>query len=131
MEAEMPRIANVDQLKKMRDEARMKRAKLVSEKVIVNVSLATCGIASGGEKVMAAMQAEVKKQGLGNVVFLTTGCMTYCHSEPTVQVCLPGKKPVVFGKLDEVSARRLVENYIVKGEPVGTVIPVNYVRVTL
>jgi NADP-reducing hydrogenase subunit HndB len=46
--------------------------------------------------VLQAMQDEVEKQGLGDVVFLRTGCMTYCHSEPTVQITLPGRKPVVF-----------------------------------
>jgi len=127
----MPRIENIAGLIKLREDARKKIQTRIADKVVVRVSLATCGIASGGEQVLQAMQDEVEKQGLGDVVFLRTGCMTYCHSEPTVQITLPGRKPVVFGKLDEASARSLVENYIINGEPLGTVIPVNYVRVVL
>jgi NADP-reducing hydrogenase subunit HndB len=126
----MEKIQSVADLKKFqaRYQARMAAR---SEKVCVNVSLATCGIASGGKAVMAALQDELARQGITNVEFMQSGCMTYCHSEPTVEVTLPGKEPVVFGHLDEASARELVRKYIKGGELVPGVVPVNYVRVVL
>jgi NADP-reducing hydrogenase subunit HndB len=80
---------------------------------------------------MDAMKDEAAKQGINNVEFMMSGCMTYCHSEPTVEVALPGKEAVLFGKLDEAGARLLVQKYLKNGEVVGQVIPINYTRVEL
>jgi NADP-reducing hydrogenase subunit HndB len=126
----MDKIKSIADLKKFQESYKAKTAAR-KQKVVVNVSLATCGIASGGKAVMAAMQDELAKQEITNVEFITSGCMTYCFAEPTVEVSLPGKDPVVFGKLDEASARELVHKYIKGGEPVGTIIPVNYTRAVL
>ncbi len=127
----MPKITSITDLKKFQEEYKTKKAALTAEKIVVNVSLATCGIASGGNKVMEVMKDEAAKQGITNIEFMQSGCMTYCHSEPTVEISLPGKEPVVFGKLDEPSARQLVQSYVKNGEIVGKVIPVNYTRVEL
>ncbi len=126
----MAKITSVADLKKVQEEYKAKAA-AKKDKIIVNVSLATCSIASGGKTVMEAMKDEAAKQGISNVEFMQSGCMTYCHSEPTVEVTLPGKDPVCFGKLDETGARELVQKYLKSGEVVGTVIPVNYTRVVL
>jgi NADP-reducing hydrogenase subunit HndB len=126
----MEKLKTLEDLKALQEKYRA-RQEARKDKVLVNVSLATCGIASGGKKVMAAMKDELAKQGVANVEFMQSGCMTYCHSEPTVEVTLPGREPVVFGKLDEAGARDLVRRYIVRGERFAGVIPVNYVRVTL
>jgi NADP-reducing hydrogenase subunit HndB len=127
----MSKISSIAELKKFQEDYKAKKAVQSKEKIVVNVSLATCGIASGGKAVMAAMKDEVAKQGMNNVEFMMSGCMTYCHSEPTVEVALPGKEAVCFGKLDEAGARLLVQKYLKNGEVVGKVIPVNYTRVVL
>ena len=127
----MPKITSVTDLKKLQEERKAEKAALIREKIVVNVSLATCGIASGGNMVMEAMKDEAAKQGISNIEFMKSGCMTYCHSEPTVEVTLPGKEPVVFGKLDETGARQLVQKYLKNGELTGKVIPVNYTRIEL
>jgi NADP-reducing hydrogenase subunit HndB len=127
----MAKITSIADLKKFQQECRSKKETTAREKILVNVSLATCSIASGGNMVMEVMQDEVVKQGIDNVEFVMSGCMTYCHSEPTVEVALPGQEPVVFGKLDESGARQLVRKYLKNGEVIGMVIPVNYTRVEL
>ncbi len=126
----MERIKTIADLKKFQESYKAKQEARKAN-TVVNVSLATCGIASGGKAVMAAMQDEISKLGLKNVEFMMSGCMTYCYAEPTVEVTLPGKQPVVFGKLNENSARELVQKYLQAGEVVGTVIPVNYTRTVL
>jgi NADP-reducing hydrogenase subunit HndB len=123
----MAKISNVAELKKMREE--LQAAAQVS-KPVINVSLATCSIASGGNAVMEAMKEEVAAQGL-DVQFMKSGCMTYCYAEPTVQITLPGKEPVMFGPVDAEKAKLLVDKYVKSGEMaegVG-VIPVGYERV--
>lgn len=125
----MPRIRTMDELNALREAARERRDALRREKIVVNVSLATCGIAAGGLKALEALKDEVAKRQLGGVVeIMQSGCMTYCHSEPTVEISRPGEPPVVFGGVDEAKARTLISEYVVKGEPVDGVIPVNYVR---
>ncbi len=127
----MAKIASIADLKKFQQEYRSLKEARSRERIIVRVSLATCGIASGGNKVMEAMKDEVARQGIANVEFIRVGCMTYCHSEPTVEVALAGREPLVFGRLDESGARQLVQKYLKNGEVTGTVIPVNYTRVEL
>jgi NADP-reducing hydrogenase subunit HndB len=126
----MAKITSVADLKKFQEAYKAKK-EASKNNILVNVSLATCSIASGGKTVMEAMKDEAAKQGVSNVEFMQSGCMTYCHSEPTVVVTLPGKDPVCFGKLDETGARELVQKYLKNGEVTGTVIPVNYNRVEL
>lgn len=126
----MAKISSVADLMKLQEESKAKAA-AKKDKIVVNVSLATCSIASGGKVVMEAMKDEATKQGINNVEYMQSGCMTYCHSEPTVVVTLPGKDPVCFGKLDEAGARELVQKYLKSGEVTGTVVPVNYNRVEL
>lgn len=127
----MSKIATIAELKKLQEDIKAKKAASAKDKIVVNVSLATCSIASGGNVVLEAMKDEAAKQGINNVEFMMSGCMTYCHSEPTVEVALPGKEAVLFGKLDEAGARLLVQKYLKTGEVVGQVIPVNYIRVEL
>lgn len=127
----MAKVNSLAELQKKREELQAAAAKTKSDKVIVNVSLATCSIASGGKEVMEAMKQEAAALGLNNVVFQQVGCQTYCFAEPTVEITLPGKEPVVFGYIKGDKAKELVQKYIKSGEMVDGVIPANYERVVL
>ncbi|HCR14297.1 (2Fe-2S) ferredoxin domain-containing protein [Solidesulfovibrio sp.] len=126
----MSTIRTLEELKAKRQEI-LDRKAARNGKTIINVSLATCSIAAGGKAALEAMQDEVAQNGLTGVEFMQSGCMTYCYAEPTVEITLPGKAPVVFGGVDEAKARELVTEYVMKGEPVEGIIPVNYERVVL
>ena len=58
--------------------------------------MATCGIASGARSVMNTLVDEVTNRRLDNVVISQTGCMGYCYAEPTIEVTIPGKDPVIW-----------------------------------
>ena len=126
----MSTIASLDALRARREDI-LARQKARNGKIVINVSLATCSIAAGGKVALEAMQDEVAVNGLTNVDFMQSGCMTFCFAEPTVEITLPGKDPVVFGGVDETKARELVTEYVMKGEPVEGIIPVTYQRVIL
>ena len=126
----MSTIASLDALRAKREDI-LARQKARQQKVLINVSLATCSIAAGGKVALEAMQDEVALNSLTNVEFMQSGCMTFCFAEPTVEITLPGKDPVVFGGVDEAKARELVTEYVMKGEPVEGIIPVTYQRVVL
>jgi NADP-reducing hydrogenase subunit HndB len=125
----MAKINSIAELNKLRDELQVAE-KAKTGKPLVNVSLATCSVASGGRDVLAAMKAEATALGL-DVEFMQSGCMTYCFAEPTVVVTLPGKEPVTFGYIDTEKAKTLVQKYIKDGELIDGVIPVGYERVVL
>ena len=126
----MSTISSLEALKAKRQEI-LAKAATKKDKIIVNVSMATCSIAAGGKTALDTMKEEVTKNGVANVEFMQSGCMTYCYAEPTVEITLPGKEPVVFGHVDEAKAKELVTAYVMKGEPVEGIIPVNYERVVL
>jgi NADP-reducing hydrogenase subunit HndB len=126
----MPTIKSLDELKAKRQDI-LEREKAKLDKVVINVSLATCSIAAGGNLALEIMKEEVAQNGLTNVEFMQSGCMTYCFAEPTVEITLPGKAPVLFCGVDAAKAKELITEYVIKGEAVEGIIPVNYERVVL
>jgi NADP-reducing hydrogenase subunit HndB len=52
--------------------------------------------------------------------------MGYCFAEPTIEVTLPAKDPIVYGNVDAKKADVIIEKYIKNGELVEGIIPVNY-----
>ena len=91
----------------------------------IKVAMATCGIASGAKQVMEHMMEKAEELKL-SVVFTQTGCMGYCHAEPTIEVKMPGKDPIVFGHVDNKKADEILEKYVINNELVDGIIPVNY-----
>jgi NADP-reducing hydrogenase subunit HndB len=129
----MGKINSLDDLKKIRDGARSKiemrsAADSPEGMVQVKVAMATCGIASGAKPIMDFFTDELDKRGIGAVI-TQTGCMGYCYAEPTVEVQMPGKEPIVFGFVDQKRADEIIEKYIKNGELVEGIIPVNYEKI--
>ena len=91
----------------------------------IRVAMATCGIAAGARPVMNAIIERVEKDRLP-VIVTQSGCMGFCYAVPTVVVTLPGKEPVVFGHVDTSKAMEIIDKYVVKGELVDGILPVNY-----
>ncbi len=91
----------------------------------IKIGMATCGIASGAKEVMEFIIDACAKRGIHSIV-TQTGCMGYCYAEPTVEVTVPGKDPIVFGDVDTKKADEIIEKYIKQGELVDGIIPVNY-----
>ena len=97
----------------------------VDSLIQIKVAMATCGIASGAKEVMDFYLEELDKQGIKAVV-TQTGCMGYCYAEPTIEVKLPGKDPIVFGHVNVEKASEILEKYIKHAALVEGIIPVNY-----
>lgn len=126
----MSKIKTLADLRNMRDEVRSKinlrvKSESPEQMVQVRVAMATCGIASGAKEVMEFMMDAMEKRGIEAVV-TQTGCMSYCFAEPTIEVTVPGKDPIVFGYVDVKKADEVIEKYIRNGELVEGIIPVNY-----
>jgi NADP-reducing hydrogenase subunit HndB len=96
-----------------------------SEKVRIRVHMGTSGIASGARDIHEFLSVELEKRNIDAVV-IKTGDMGYCFAEPTIEVTLPGKEPVIFGYVDKQRADEIIEKYIKSGEYVEGILPVNY-----
>lgn len=96
------------------------------EKLIqVKVGMATCGIASGAKDIMKYFVEELEQQAVDAIV-TQTGCMGYCYAEPTVEVILPNKEPVVFGFVNKQKAEEIIDTYIKKGQLIDGIIPITF-----
>lgn len=82
--------------------------------VRIQVGLGTCGIAAGARQALAAFEEELEKAGVRNAEIRQTGCMGLCHSEPTVEVRCPGMPVVIYGQVDEDTARKIVSQHIAR-----------------
>ncbi|NLY23963.1 MAG: (2Fe-2S) ferredoxin domain-containing protein [Bacteroidales bacterium] len=126
----MTGIKTLADLKKKQEEVRARinlrdKAENPESLVQVKVAMATCGIASGAKEVMEFFVEELDKRSIDAVV-TQTGCMGYCFAEPTVEITLPGREPVVFGYVNPAKADEIIECYIKDGELVDGIIPQNY-----
>lgn len=125
----MPKIMSLDELKSLRDNVKNKvdlreKGENVDEMVVIRVAMATCGIASGAREVMNYFADLVREEGIDNVVITQSGCMGYCYAEPTVEVTLPSREPVVYGHVSKEKAKEILEKHIKSGEMVDGIIPV-------
>ena len=126
----MTKVTSLADLRKLKDDIqdkiKVREKGLDAENhVQIKVAMATCGIASGAKGIMDFMIDELDKRNI-EAVITQTGCMGYCYAEPTIEVTLPGKDPVVFGYVDVRKANDIIEKYIKTGELVDGIIPQNY-----
>ena len=126
----MNKIKSLDDLRKMKQQAESKlnlreKSNDPDSLVQIKVGMATCGIASGARETMNAFLGKIEKEIL-NAVVTQTGCMGYCHAEPTVEVRKPGWDPIVFGNVNIQRAVEIVDKYIKQGELIDDILPVNY-----
>ncbi len=126
----MNKIKSLNDLRQLRNELKDKinlreKSNNPEQQIQIKISMATCGIAAGAKEVMNFMIEELDRHSIDAIV-TQTGCMGYCYAEPTLEVTIPGKEPVVYGYVDEQKATQIVERYIMRGELVDGIIPVNY-----
>ena len=126
----MSKVKTLDDLRKMRESLRTsldlrEKSNNPEQMVQIKVAMATCGIAAGAKEVMSYF-IEVLNRERVDALVTQTGCMGYCYAEPTVEITVPGKEPIVFGRVNRTKVEEIVTNYIKQGILVDDIIPVNY-----
>lgn len=126
----MAQIKSLADLKKIKDNLQSKidlreKSENPESLVQIKVAMATCGIASGAKEVMNFFIEELEKRSIAAVV-TQTGCMGYCYAEPTIEITMPGKEPVVYGWVNTKKADDIIEKHIKNNEMLEGIIPVNY-----
>jgi NADP-reducing hydrogenase subunit HndB len=126
----MNKIKSIGDLKQLRENLQTKIKLREStghpENIVrIKVAMSTCGIASGAKEIMNFLMDELESHAIEAVVS-PTGCMGYCYAEPTIEVTVPGKDPIVFGDVDKFRAIQIIEKYLIHNELVDGILPVNY-----
>lgn len=126
----MSKVKTLDDLRKMRESLRVsldlrEKSNNPEQMVQIKVAMATCGIAAGAKEVMSYF-IEVLDRERVDALVTQTGCMGYCYAEPTVEITVPSKEPIVFGRVNRTRVDEIVTNYIKQGILVDDIIPVNY-----
>jgi len=116
----MPVIKSIEELKKIRDQAKDAINLRVDNdtKTRVVVGMGTCGIAAGARQVMLAILDELKKRNITNVIVTETGCIGLCQYEPLVDVIQPGQPKVTYVNMNPEKAREVVVKHIINNQVV-------------
>ena len=105
----------LNDLRALRDEKQkaLDKRDPANKDVQVIVGMGTCGIAAGAKETFGAVLDELDKQSISNVLVKQTGCMGLCHSEPTVEVIVPGMPIVIYGNVNAEIARKVIREHVV------------------
>jgi (2Fe-2S) ferredoxin len=116
-------IKSLDELKALRDKLKtdinVRSSGEVESNIRVVVGMATCGIAAG---VFTPMVEEARQLDLHEVSFVQSGCMGACHSEPTVEIRVPGQEPILYGNVTPEAGREIIRRHVRHGELVQNLI---------
>jgi NADP-reducing hydrogenase subunit HndB len=106
---------SLEDLRKLRDSKKtdLSRRDAEGKEMQVIVGMGTCGIAAGAKGTLDAFLAALDESKLTDQVLIRqTGCMGLCHSEPTVEVVVPGMPAVIYGKVDAAVAKEIVNKHL-------------------
>jgi NADP-reducing hydrogenase subunit HndB len=105
----------LEELRKLRDAKKtdLSRRDAEGKEIQVIVGMGTCGIAAGAKGTLDAFIRSLDERKLVDQVLVRqTGCMGLCHSEPTVEVVVPGMPTVIYGRVDGAVADEIVARHI-------------------
>ncbi|MDR2740607.1 MAG: (2Fe-2S) ferredoxin domain-containing protein [Treponema sp.] len=106
---------SLEDLRKLRDSKKndLRKRDAEGKEIQVVVGMGTCGIAAGAKATLDAFINALDSEKLvDSVMVRQTGCMGLCHSEPTVEVIVPGMPRVIYGKVDAACAREIITRHI-------------------
>ena len=113
---------SLDDLRKLRDDKKsdLRKRDADGKEVHIIVGMGTCGIAAGAKATLDAFITGLDENKLvDSCLVRQTGCMGLCHSEPTVEVLVPGMPAVIYGRVDSSVAKEIIHKHIIGRELLG------------
>ena len=110
---------SLDDLRKLREDKKgdLRRREVDGKEMQVVVGVGTCGIAAGAKPVLDAFIVGLDKNNLADSCFVRqTGCMGLCHSEPTVEIIVPGMPSVIYGNVNEKVVEEIIQKHLIGKE---------------
>lgn len=83
----------------------------------IRVGTGILGEAAGARETVAALRAELARQGAG-ATLSEAGTTGMCYAEPLVDVHVPGLPRVLYANVGPERAARIVEEHVVGGRPI-------------
>lgn len=115
---ELPKITSLEDLRKIKEQARDLTSARSGGKVKIIIGMGTCGIAAGAREIMTAVLEELDKRGLKDVVVETTGCIGMCQKEPLLDVIRPGEPRITYGNVEVKDVPKIIAEHVVNGSVV-------------
>ena len=104
----MDKIRSLKDILAIRDAAQKKTAlREDGYTMCFTVHMGTCGIASGAREVVNAVAEELEASGRTDIRLTTSGCIGACEHEPVMTVEALNAQPILYGHLDENTAREV------------------------
>jgi NADP-reducing hydrogenase subunit HndB len=113
----MPQLKSLDDLIRLRDDARKTLQTRMDTGTVITVGMGTCGIAAGARETMNAILAELARREIDAHV-ITVGCIGQCIKEPLVDIEQAGCPRITYGNVRPDMVPRLIEEHLIKGQPV-------------
>jgi NADP-reducing hydrogenase subunit HndB len=110
---------SLDDLRKFRDDKKddLRKREVEGKEMQIIVGMGTCGIAAGAKPILDAFIVGLDEHKLvDNCNVRQTGCMGLCHSEPTVEVVVPGMPPVIYGNVDGNIVKEIIQKHLIGKE---------------
>ncbi len=76
----------------------------------IRIGLGSCCVASGSGKVQEVLLQTLSEQNI-NINVKRVGCVGMCHQTPLVEIALPGKKPIVYNKVQPDEIPDIIHNH--------------------
>ena len=111
-------IKSLAELRKLRESLKesvdlREKGESTSGIIEVLIGMGTCGIAAGARDTFNELLNVLEAKDINNVKVISVGCLGQCTLEPTVQINIPGKEPVIYGKITDDRVNELVEKVII------------------
>jgi NADP-reducing hydrogenase subunit HndB len=113
---------SLEDLRKLRDSKKdeLRKRDAEGKEIQIIVGMGTCGIAAGAKQSLDAFIINIDENKLvDSCLVKQTGCMGLCHSEPTVEILVPGMPPVIYGMVDAEVVKKIVQKHIIGRELLG------------
>lgn len=112
----MPTVKSLDDLKRIREEA-LKKRDLVDQSgsTEIIVGMGTPGIAAGARETMKSILEFIETHHLTGILVRQTGNIGMDSHEPIVQVILPGKPKVTYGKVTADRVGHILRMHVIEG----------------
>lgn len=110
----MARLTSVEDLYRLRDEAKRAMTARAGAGTTIIVGMGTCGIAAGAREVMQAVTTELEQRGLEADV-VSVGCIGQCVKEPLLDIQQAGAPRVTYANVRPDMVPRLIEEHLVNG----------------
>ena len=110
---------SLDDLRKLRDSKKddLRKRDAEGKEIQVIIGMGTCGIAAGAKQTLDTFIAGLDENKLVDTCLVKqTGCMGLCHSEPTVEVVVPGMPDVIYGNVNAEVAKEIIQKHIIGRE---------------